>query len=82
MALFRFFKTRQPQAGAEAYAFHTGQYNPVFTLFGGATPVNPPFRPLQPPQLYYPNVLGPTSGLGGLIYDPTYFQPLMQSTKR
>lgn len=80
--LFRMFKTRQPTAGAEAYAFQSGQLDPVFSLMGPGTEVNPPWRATQPSQSYYPYKHGPIAGVGGLIFDTNYFQPLMSSTRR
>jgi hypothetical protein len=81
--LFNWFKTRQPQAGAESYAFTSSINNPIFQLFSG--PGTPYFGTLyaeQPPQVYYPNPLTTTAGLGGLIYTTMYGQPLYVPTNR
>lgn len=81
MSIFSFRKTRQPQAGVEAMAFLPGMLNPVYRLGGTGTYVNPPWVPTSP-QSYYPYLRAPVAGLGGLIYDGSYFQPLLASRRR
>lgn len=77
---FHFRKTRQPQAGAEAYAFYPATKLPNFTLFTGpgVAYMSGAIMATQPPQVYYPAPLLTTVGLGGLIYSTQYFQNLYQ----
>ena len=77
MGLFNFRKTKQPQPGAEAYAFETMFQTPVYALYSGVM-VQEPLSPVQPEQAYYPAALAPTSGIGGLIFVGTQLQPLMK----
>lgn len=78
MSLFRWRKTKQPQAGAEAYAFQSCFENPVFDVLRGPGTLYPcnAISALQPAPAYYPASLPTTAGLGGLIYGTLYGQPL------
>jgi hypothetical protein len=78
--IYQYRRTRQPQAGADAYAFHNsiriGQEALYLKQTNNQFIMNP-ISPLQPPQLYYPMSLTTTVGLGGLVYDSQYFSPLL-----
>jgi hypothetical protein len=73
--LFSFTRTRQPDPGTQAYAFES-QGGMRQTIVGAGTRYLPMFNPIPSSQAYFPNVQGPMTGLGGLIFTSQYNAPL------
>lgn len=89
--LYWFKKTRQPQAGAMAYAFEPRFSLPYFPPSGPAIQIRADrrtvdpgylpggqgaFNPVQPQQIYYTQQIG-IQGLAGIAAGQTALQPLI-----
>lgn len=68
-------KTRQPDPGAQRYAFTNHRVIEV-PIVGDAVANQAQFRSEQSPQVYVHNQAILTNGLGGIINGPIVFQPL------
>lgn len=76
MALFSFIRRYVPGPGAEAYQFVSGISNPQFPLYKGPGVAVPTFWRSVSPQLYYPQQMIASAGIGGVQAGYMYGAPL------
>jgi hypothetical protein len=73
---FKWKQTRQPTAGAEAFAFQQFERKPIYAIQGRGTRTrNQPPAATQPPQVWA-SPLWTTAGYGGLQAGTIVLQPL------